>query len=81
MELLVDWVSLWNADPDYRYFLASWTGFFQEGLEDVGRQGSPFFDYIFTPLFSVTFFGLLPVLVVGFWFGSRIHKEGKSLVK
>lgn len=60
-------------------FLASWTGFFQEGLEDVGRHGSPFFDYIFKPLFWVTFFGLLPVLLVGFWFGSRIHKKGEIL--
>jgi hypothetical protein len=60
-------------------FLASWTGFFQEGLEDVGHHGSPFKDYIFTPLFSVTLFGFFPVLIVGFWFGSRIHKKGEIL--
>jgi hypothetical protein len=58
-------------------FLASWTGFFQEGLDDSGLDGSPFFDYIYKPLFWVTFFGLLPVLIVGFWFGSRIHKKGR----
>ena len=58
-------------------FLAGWTGFFQEMLDDFSSNGSPFFDYIIKPLFWVTVTGFLPVLVVGFWFGSRIYKKGR----
>ena len=60
-------------------FLASWTAFFQEGLDELHREGTPFYDYIFKPLFWVTVTGFLPALIVGFWFGYRIYKNGKKI--
>jgi hypothetical protein len=59
-------------------FLASWTGFFQEGIDNLGTSDEPFNDYIIKPLFWVTIFGIVPVLIVGFWFGSRIREKGRN---
>jgi hypothetical protein len=59
-------------------FFASWTGFFQEGIDNIRTQDDPFFDYIFKPMFWVTMFGLIPALIVGAWFGGRIKKKGKE---
>ena len=56
-------------------FLSSWTGFFQEGVNKIGTNDNPFNDYIFKPLFWVFFFGLIPVLIVGYWFGRQINKH------
>ena len=42
-------------------FLASWVGFFQEGLAKVGTYDNPFVDYLAKPL----------VLGVGGWFLAR----------
>ena len=60
-------------------FFASWTAFFQEGLDELHRQGTPFYDYIFKPMFWVTVTGFLPALIVGFRFGYRIYKKGKEI--
>jgi len=57
-------------------FLSSWTGFFQEGIEKVGTNDNPFEDYILKPVFWIFFFGLLPVFLVGIWFGRQIKKHG-----
>lgn len=56
-------------------FLASWTAFFQEGLKNMGTEDNPFSDYILKPFFWVLVFGLIPVLLVGFWFGTQIKKH------
>lgn len=56
-------------------FLASWTGFFQEGIDNIGTNDEPINDYIFKPVFWVFIFGLIPVLLVGFWFGRQIKKR------
>ena len=56
-------------------FFASWTGFFQEGIERVGGFDNPFNDYIFKPVFWIFIFGLIPTLLVGFWFGRQIKKR------
>lgn len=58
-------------------FFASWTGFIQEGIDNVGTNDDPFFDYIFKPMYWVTLFGLIPALIVGIWFGKRIKKNEK----
>jgi len=60
-------------------FLASLTGFFQEGMDDLEYYGPPFYDYVFKPLLWVTITGFVPVLIVGFWFGFRIYKKGKKI--
>ncbi len=52
-------------------FLSSWTGFFQEGIEN----DHPFRDYIFTPVFSIFVFGIIPVFLIGIWFGGQIKKH------
>lgn len=59
-------------------FFASWTGFIQEGIDNIGTNDDPFFDYIFKPMYWVTMFGLMPALIVGVWFGGRIKKKGKK---
>jgi hypothetical protein len=62
-------------------FLAGWTGFIQEGIDNIGTGDNPFEDYIFKPLFWVTIFGAIPALIVGIWFGGRIKVKGKKLDK
>ncbi|MEL7006345.1 MAG: hypothetical protein AAFN93_27005 [Bacteroidota bacterium] len=57
-------------------FFASWVGFFQEGLDYIGSNDNPFFDYIFKPMYWVTLVGLIPSLLVGSWFGRQIKKKG-----
>ena len=57
-------------------FLSSWTGFFQEGISKVGTEDNPFVDYIYKPVFWIFFFGLIPVFLVGIWFGGQIKKHG-----
>jgi ribose/xylose/arabinose/galactoside ABC-type transport system permease subunit len=57
-------------------FLTSWVGFFQEGVDNIGSNDNPFSDYILTPVFCVTIFGLIPCLFVGLWFGYSIKKRG-----
>ena len=54
-------------------FLSSWTGFFQEGINQT--LGNPYQDYILKPVFWIFFFGLVPVFVVGIWFGRQIKKH------
>lgn len=59
-------------------FISSWVGFFQEGIDNVGTHDDPFYDYIFKPVYAVTFFGFIPVLIVGSWYGRQIKKQGKE---
>ena len=61
-------------------FLASWTGFFQEGIDNIGTDDNPFIDYIIKPVFWVFVFGFVPSLFIGLWFGNSIKKRG-SLTK
>lgn len=60
-------------------FLSSWTGFFQEGISKVGTNDNPFVDYIYKPVFWIFFFGLIPVFIVGIWFGRQIKKHENRL--
>ncbi len=59
-------------------FLAGWTGFFQEGLDNIGTNDDPFVDYIFKPLYWVTSYGIVPAFIVGIWFGGLIKVKGKK---
>lgn len=60
-------------------FLACWTGFIQEGIDNIGTNDNPFEDYIFKPLFWVTIFGAIPAFIVGIWFGGQIKVKGRKL--
>lgn len=62
-------------------FLSGWTGFFQEGLDNLGTNDNPFEDYIFKPLYWVTIFGIVPAFLVGLWFGGQIKIKGKRYEK
>lgn len=58
--------------------IGSTLGFLQEGIDNIGTHDNPFEDYYFKPLFWVTVFGLIPVVLVGLWFGKQIKKKWKS---
>jgi hypothetical protein len=60
-------------------FLAGWTGFIQEGIDNIGINDNPFEDYIFKPLYWVTIFGAIPAFIVGIWFGGQIKVKGRKL--
>lgn len=57
--------------------LASWVGFFQEGINKVGTGDDPFTDYIIKPLYWVTLVGFIPAVLVGLWYGNSIKRAGK----
>lgn len=63
-------VSLWTT-----VFLASWTGFFREGIQNIGTPDDPFYDYIIKPIYWVNIFGLIPATLLGIYFGARIKKR------
>ena len=56
--------------------IGSSIGFVQEGIDNIGIFGNPFYDYYFKPLYWVTMFGIIPVVVVGGWFGRQIKRKG-----
>lgn len=59
-------------------FLASWIGFFQEGIYAIGTIDDPFYDYIFKPVFWFLLFGFLPSILVGLLFGKWIKNKGNK---
>jgi hypothetical protein len=50
--------------------VGSSVGFIQEGI----GNSDGLLDYYFKPLYWVTIFGIIPVIVVGLWFGRQIKK-------
>ena len=59
-------------------FSVSWIGFFQEGVDSIGTNDDPFYDYIFKPMFWVLLFGLIPSILVGLLFGKWIKNSGNK---
>lgn len=57
-------------------FLSGFTGFFEEGLDDIGTLFDPFEDYIVKPLYWITLFGSLPAVLIGINMGWRILRNG-----
>ncbi len=55
-------------------FAASWVGFFQEGISEFDSGGSPFFNYIYKPVYWVMFFGFLPVVGLGLLYGWIVRR-------
>jgi hypothetical protein len=60
-------------------FLSGWTGFVQEGIDNIGTIDDPLVDYILKPFYWVTIFGAVPALIVGVWCGARIKAKGGRL--
>lgn len=58
--------------------LSGWTGFFQEGIDNLGTDDDPFIDYIYKPLFWITTFGFLPAALVGVWFGMKVRRAARG---
>jgi hypothetical protein len=46
-------------------------------LQNIGIDDNVFFDYIVKPLFWVMLFGILPIIIVGLWFGISIKMHDK----
>ncbi len=59
-------------------FLTSLIGFFQEGIENIGTQDNPFYDYIFKPMYWILMFGIIPAIVIGILFGLTIKLNGSK---
>lgn len=59
--------------------IGSSVGFIQEGMDDTGGFSNPIYDYYFKPLWWVTIFGTVPVIIVGAWFGRQIKKQGEKV--
>lgn len=57
--------------------IGSSVGFIQEGIDDIDGFGNPFYDYYFKPLYWVTMYGIIPVIIVGIMFGKQIKRNGK----
>ncbi|KAA9035818.1 hypothetical protein FW778_19875 [Ginsengibacter hankyongi] len=56
-------------------FFGSLIGFMKEGLPNNSEISEPIHDYIYKPLGLVTIFGMLPIIIVGIWFGLSIRKK------
>jgi hypothetical protein len=57
-------------------FCGSLIGFFQEGVEYIGSSNqNPFLDYIVMPMVMVLLVGIIPVTLIGIWFGKKIEKQ------
>lgn len=56
--------------------IGSSVGFIQEGIDNIGGFSNPFYDYYFKPIYWVAMFGIVPVIIVGLWFGRQIKRQG-----
>lgn len=59
--------------------IGSTVGFLEEGIDDIGGFSNPFYDYYFKPMYWVTMFGIVPVIIVGLWFGRQIKRQGQKI--
>ena len=59
--------------------IGSSVGFIEEGLDNIGTPDDPFYDYYFKPLYWVKMFGIIPVVIVGLWFGRQIKRQGLKI--
>ncbi len=57
--------------------IGSSVGFIQEGIDNIGGFSNPFYDYYLKPMYWVTLFGIVPVVIVGLWFGRQIKRRGQ----
>lgn len=58
-------------------FIGSLVGFFNEGLPERSSISKPFEDYIMKPIAMISFWGFLPIVGVGIWYGLSINRRGK----
>ena len=58
--------------------IGSSVGFIEEGIDNLGKYGNPIYDYYFKPMYWIMIFGIVPVIIVGLWFGRQIKKQGQK---
>jgi len=58
--------------------LCGWTGFFQEGIPNIGSGDDPFEDYIVKPFAWIATVGIIPAVLIGIWVGGRIKRRGRK---
>jgi hypothetical protein len=61
-------------------FIGSSVGFIEEGIDNIGTTDNPFVDYYLKPMYWVILYGILPVIVVGLWFGRQIKKRAADRI-
>jgi hypothetical protein len=59
----------------YATFSGSLIGFFQEGIRNGNSWIEAFHDYIIKPFLLITYFGSIPIILTGIWFGLTIKKR------
>jgi len=58
--------------------VSSSISFLIEGTDKIGTKGeTPLSDFIVTPVFMALLFGMVPALIVGYWYGKQIRKHLK----
>ncbi len=55
--------------------LVLWIGSTVGFVKGMDGMGNPFVDYYVKPMFWITILGVLPVVLVGIWFGKKIEKS------
>ena len=58
-------------------FFGSLVGLIKEGLPNKNEISEPFYDYVYKPMALVTFFGFIPIVIVGCWFGLSLKRTAR----
>jgi hypothetical protein len=56
-------------------FAGSLIGFFTEGVVNASASGA-LEDYLIKPMLLVSFWGFIPIVIVGVWYGISVKKSG-----
>jgi hypothetical protein len=56
--------------------IGSSVGFIKEGINNFDDLTGLFYVYYLTPLYWMTFFGIVPAIIVGLWFGRQTKRQG-----
>lgn len=71
--ILCGFLMVWSAT-----LLSCLPGFFGESWETTASVGDRIIDYIIKPLWWVTLFGSLPIIIVGIWLGNAIKSRSEK---
>ena len=72
--LISGFLILWSAT-----LIGSLVGFFKEGLPNSSTISDTFEDYIFKPIVLVSFWGFIPIIIIGLWYGWSIRQRSKQV--
>lgn len=68
--LVSGFMIIWSAT-----FVGSLIEFFNEGLPNKSPISDPVEDYILKPILMVSFWGLIPIVGIGVWYGWSIKRR------